>query len=495
MGRRGGEVRRAEEVRASDAGCRADEPQDILHAEPAHHVNELMDISETPPASRGHRLAALLRRHWWVLAACALAVALRAPFVAIMHSQPTSDSLVYVTAARSLAEGHGYSYNGHPTAFFPIGWPALIAALYLVSRSYSFAMILWAGVGLWAATTALIYVSGLKLGGRTTAIIAAFIVAAYPDFIFPSLRAFSENLFIPLLVGACILLVPRAGERLGARRAALAGLVLGLAILVRSTAALLPMVLGLWLLLQYRDRRAVMVAAAFVAVAYLVLVPWLVRNEVVMKTLAISTNGGYTLWLGDNPHATGGNAVTKEHPRWDLHTTAREVRDNQRRTQRALEFITHHTGQWLGLIPAKAYYLFDWNAGALERSTDAANTDPQARVRERVLTPAEHTLIVTARRFYPALRVVNWLWWLGGFAAVAWAIRRRRPGATLVAIVVALWIVLHVTLIHGQFRYMLSVQPLMAAPMAWALVTLCAGAWVRARPGGANAGTRGDVAD
>ena len=28
-----------------------------------------------------------------------------------------------------------------------------------------------------------------------------------------------------------------------------------------------------------------------------------------MKTLAISTNGGYTLWLGDNPHATGGNAV------------------------------------------------------------------------------------------------------------------------------------------------------------------------------------------
>jgi hypothetical protein len=233
------------------------------------------------------------------------------------------------------------------------------------------------------------------------------------------------------------------------------------------------------------------VAISFVAVAYLVLVPWLVRNEVVMKTLAISTNGGYTLWLGDNPHATGGNAVNKEHPRWDLHTAAREVRDNQRRTQRALDFITHHTGQWLALIPAKTYYLFDWNAGALERSTDAANTDPQARVRERVLTPAEHTLITTARRFYPALRVVNWLWWLGGFAAVAWAIARRRPGAMLVAIVVALWILLHVTLIHGQFRYMLSVQPLMAAPIAWALVTLCARVWTRVRPGDASTQTPG----
>lgn len=445
-------------------------------------MTEPLDIPETPPATRGARAAALLRRHWWVLAACALAVALRAPFLAIMHSQPTSDSLVYVTTARSLAQGHGYSYNGHPTAFFPIGWPAFIAALYLVSRTYSFAMVLWAGVGLWAAATALIYVFALKLGGRTTAIAAAFIVAAYPDFVFPSLRAFSENLFVPVLIAACILLVPRAGERLSVRRAALAGLVLGLAILVRSTAILLPVALGLWLLLSYHDRRAVKVAATFAIVAYLVLVPWLVRNEVVMKTLAISTNGGYTLWLGDNPHATGGNAVTKEHPRWDLHSTAREVRDNQRRTQRALDFVTHHFGQWVTLIPAKAYYLFDWNAGALERSTDAPSHDPQSRPRERVLTPPEHTLIATARHFYTTLRVVNWLWWLGGLAAVAWAVVRRRPGATLVAIVVGVWIALHVTLIHGQFRYMLSVQPLMAAPLAWALVTLCRNAWARVRP-------------
>jgi 4-amino-4-deoxy-L-arabinose transferase-like glycosyltransferase len=446
-------------------------------------VTESQDIPQTPPASRGDRLAALLRRHWWVFAACALAVALRAPFVAIMHSQPASDSLVYVTTARSLAEGHGYSFNGHPTAFFPIGWPAFIAALYLITRTYSFTMVLWAGVGLWAVSTALIYVFGLKLGGRTTAIVAAFIVAAYPDFVFPSLRAFSENLFVPVFIGACILLVPRKGQRLGVLRAAIAGLLLGLAILVRSTAVLLPIALGLWLLLAYRDRLSLKVAVTFVAVAYLVLVPWLVRNEVVMKTLAISTNGGYTLWLGDNPHATGGNAVTKEHPRWDLHSTAREVRDNQQRTKRALYFITHDTAKWLSLIPAKAYYLFDWNAGALERSTDAYNPDPQPRVRERVLTPAEHTLITTARRFYPTLRVVNWMWWLGGFAALIWAIRRRRPGATLVAVVLALWIVIHVTLIHGQFRYMLSVQPLMAAPIAWALVTLCARAWARVRPG------------
>jgi len=196
--------------------------------------------------------------------------------------------------------------------------------------------------------------------------------------VFPSLRAFSENLFVPVFIGACILLVPREGQRLGVRRAALAGLMLGLAILVRSTAVLLPIAIGLWLLLAYRDRLSLKVAVTFVAVAYLVLVPWLVRNEVVMKTLAISTNGGYTLWLGDNPHATGGNAVTKEHPRWDLHSTAREVRDNQQRTKRALFFITHHPGQWLSLIPAKAYYLFDWNAGALERSTERLQRGPAA---------------------------------------------------------------------------------------------------------------------
>jgi 4-amino-4-deoxy-L-arabinose transferase-like glycosyltransferase len=426
-------------------------------------------------------MAPLLRRHWPVLAACALALAVRAPFLLIMHSQPTSDSLFYVTVARSLADGHGYSWNGHPTAFFPIGWPAFIAGIYLVTRSYAFATVLWAGVGLWVVTTALVYVFALRMGGRAAAIVAAVIVAVYPDFIFASLRAFSEHLFVPLFVGTCILLTPPSGARPGPRRAALAGLLLGLAILVRSTAVVLPVVIALPLWLSYRDRRALRTALVFAAVAYVVLVPWIARNQVVMKTWAISTNGGYTLWLGDNPHATGGNSVRKEHPRWALKTTASEVRDNQWRTRLALKFIVQHFGQWVGLIPAKAYRLFAWTPGSLERSADAASHDPQSRIVERVLTPAEQRIMDGARHSYGVLRALNAAWWVAAFAAVVWAIRRRRPGALLVGVVLAFWVLLHITLIHGQFRYMLSIQPLMAAPIAWALVAAGRRLWVRVR--------------
>jgi 4-amino-4-deoxy-L-arabinose transferase-like glycosyltransferase len=436
----------------------------------------------TSTATRARRLA---RRHWPLLVVCAFAVALRAPLVAIIHSQPTSDSFFYVTAARSLAEGHGYVWNGHPTAFFPIGWPAFIAALYAVTRSFSFSVVLWAGVALWAVSTALMYILALRLGGRAAAIIAAFLVAAYPDFVFASLRALSETLFVPLLIGACILLTPARGERISIRRAAIAAVVLGLAILVRSTAVPLPLVLGLWLFFSHRDLRSLKTAAAFVAVAYLVLAPWIVRNELVMKTLAISTNGGYTLWLGDNPHATGSNVVVHtRHPRWALASTASEVRDNTVRTREALHFIRYDFGRWLQLVWPKAVFLFRWQPAYVIRAMDAGVSAPQAPRHVRVLTGAEHALIGRILSLDPILRTLHAVWWYAGAIMTVLAIIRRRPGAVLIGLLVGFWVLLHITLIHGQFRYMLSVQPLLAAPLAWSLSAAFATLWrwVRGRP-------------
>ncbi len=426
----------------------------------------------------------LARRHWPLLVVCAFAVAVRAPLVTIIHSQPTSDSFFYVTAARSLAEGHGYVWNGHPTAFFPIGWPAFIAALYTVTRSFSFPAVLWAGVALWAVSTALMYIFALRLGGRAAAIVAALLVAAYPDFVFASLRALSETLFVPLLIGACILLTPARGERISVRRAAIAAVVLGLAILVRSTAVPLPLVLGLWLFFSHRDLRSLKTAAAFVAVAYLVLTPWIVRNELVMKTFAISTNGGYTLWLGDNPHATGSNVVHTRHPGWALKSTASEVRDNTIRTREALHFIRHDFGRWLQLVWPKAVYLFRWQPAYVVRAMDAPVSAPQGARHVRVLTGAERALIGKILSLDPIFRVVHAVWWYAGAIMTVLAIVRRRPGAVLIGLLVGFWVLLHITLIHGQFRYMLSVQPLLAAPLAWSLSAAFATLWrwVRGRP-------------
>ena len=61
------------------------------------------------------------------------------------------------------------------------------------------------------------------------------------------------------------------------------------------------------------------------------------------------------------------------------------------------------------------------------------------------------------------------LWILGGLALVL-STRKRLPGASLAALLVGFWIAFHVTLIHGEPRYMLSVTPLVAPALAWLLV-------------------------
>jgi 4-amino-4-deoxy-L-arabinose transferase-like glycosyltransferase len=425
--------------------------------------------------SPGRRLTRLLSRHWPVFVACGLTFALRATLIAIIHSQPNSDSLFYLLSGRAIAAGQGYSFDGHPTAFFPVGWPAFIAFVIKATGSAGFTTILWAGAVLWTASTALVYVFALRLGGRAAAIVAVFLMAVYPDFLMYGLRALSEALFIPLLLAMCIALTPPAGTRLSTRRAALAGALLGAAILVRSTAAPVPLVLALAIVLAFRDKRALRAAAIFTVIAYLVVAPWVVRNQLVMHTFALSTNGGYTLWLGDNPAATGSNQVIGvRHPHWAVSSAAAEVADNRLRTRESLDFMEHHFRQWVGLIPAKFFYLFKWAPGALVRSTEQAATTPEQNPPPRALTPLEGRLVSRIRDLSPVLSALNVVWWsLAGLAAVA-AVARRRPGAVLVAVIVGFWILMHATVVHGQFRYMLSVQPLLMPVLGWGAVWLVA---------------------
>jgi Dolichyl-phosphate-mannose-protein mannosyltransferase len=454
-----------------------DSPDAPTNSPEAHSLAAEEGVAASRPALGSFALT-LLRRHWPLLVICGLAFALRAVLIGIIHSQATSDSLFYVQSARAIAEGQGYSINGHPTAFFPVGWPAFIAFVFKLTGSEQFAVVLWAGAVLWTASTALVYAFTLRLGRRAAAIVAAGVMAVYPDFLFYTLRALSEALFIPLLLGMCIALTPPSGSRLSMRRAALAGALLGAAILVRSTAALVPLVVAILLVLAYRDRSALRSAVVFAFIAYLVVAPWVVRNQVVMKARALSTNGGYTLWLGDNPRATGGNELTRgRQPRWAVSTAAAEVADNRLRTQEALHFIVHDFGQWVGLIPAKFRYLFKWTPAALDRSLQQATNTFQAIPPPRALTPTEAQLVGELRRLAPVFRVLNPVWWSLAAVATVAAVVRRRPGAALVALIVGFWILMHITVIHGQFRYMLSVQPLLMAPLGWAIVAPVAALW------------------
>jgi 4-amino-4-deoxy-L-arabinose transferase-like glycosyltransferase len=412
----------------------------------------------------------------------ALSVLARLPWVLIVHAVPTSDSYFYFLSAKSIAAGHGYSILGHPTAFFPVGWPGFLAGLFSITGP-SYAAIEVLNIVLWAVSGGLVYALGRRLGGRAVGLVAGILVAVAPTITIYAMRAPSEALFIPLLLIVCLLLTGRR-ETPSLRRAAIAGVLLGVAILVRSTAELLPLLLPLWLLLRRPRRESWRAALVLAVTSGLVLVPWAVRNEVVMHSFALSTNGGYTLWIGANPDATGGFGVRGQHPKWGIESAASEVRQDTVLTSKAISFAVHHPAQWLGLVPAKFGYLMSWGPGPLRNALQGqTGSDPRVGFYDRHLDPAAKDLVDGALNNRWAFSLWHYLYWVLGGAALILATWRRRPTATIALLLVAFWIVFHITLVHGEPRYMLSVTPLLAPALAWLLVggTRRLGATIRRR--------------
>ena len=55
---------------------------------------------------------------------------------------PQSDALDYHEHALRLAETHAYTANGFPTAYRPIGFPALLSLFYMIWPSTTFGYVL-----------------------------------------------------------------------------------------------------------------------------------------------------------------------------------------------------------------------------------------------------------------------------------------------------------------------------------------------------------------
>ena len=410
-----------------------------------------------------------IRRSWLVdiAALAALSLVARLPWVLLVHAGPSSDSFFYYLGAKSIAAGHGYAVLGHPTAFFPVGWPAFLAGIFLVTGP-SFVAVKIVNLVLWALTTALVYALGRRLGGRRVGVVAGALVAVAPTMTVYAMRGASEGLFIPLLLGVCLLVMTRDGHSPSMRRAVLAGALLGFAILVRSAALFLPFVFLLWLLRRGPVRESWRAAAAMAAVSLLVLLPWLARNELTMHTTALSTNGGYTIWMGANPEANGG--FTAGHP-WAISRIASETRQNSTLMSEAISYVREHPLDWLRLMPEKAKQLMIWNPGPLYNAlAEQSGSNPRSGWHAHHVTGVEGTLIKGSLHHLWLYEIWHYSYWILGGIALLLATRKRLPGAGLAALLVGFWIAFHVILVHGEPRYMLSVTPLVAPALAWLLL-------------------------
>lgn len=215
------------------------------------------------------------------------------------------DQLEYLQYGRSLLAGRYVMidprYDGEVLAFRPPGYPLLVAACGALPPVVRTVQAL-----LDVSTVLAVYLLARRWLSAGAALAAALLVTLNPLLIYFSGMLLSETLFTALLAWG-LWLVTGVG-----RRALLGGaLLLALAVLVRPSAVALPVVLsaGAAVALGQGHRRPVAALAALLTLA--ALAPWVARNWMVLGTpVWSSTNAGFTLYDGLNPHATGGSDLS-----------------------------------------------------------------------------------------------------------------------------------------------------------------------------------------
>lgn len=220
---------------------------------------------------------------------------------------PGSDEVEYDTYAWNLAQGHGYrgmspdvTDQDHRTAYRPPGPSLVYAAVYLVVGHRPAAVRVLNCV-LSALACLLILAVGRRTVGESPGLIAAAAWAVWPVSVFLSPTLLSEQLGVIALLILLVLLLDfvRNPSR---NRALSVGLVLGTNLLVHPTRLFVVPFVGLWVLVQFRKSLSMLTLATVIPiVAALVLVPWIIRNELVFGAfIPFSTMGGSVLLQGNN---------------------------------------------------------------------------------------------------------------------------------------------------------------------------------------------------
>ena len=366
-------------------------------------------------------------------------------------AEPASDSRIHMNLVQNLLNGHGFSYNGVPTAITPPLYIFFLAGLYTLFGHPAPVRVVQAVLG--AASCVLLYATGRKMFNPATGLIAAVLLSMSPVLVYIGGLHLTENLFLPLLL-LFLWLSTYVAERPTTISIAGLGVLLGLAALTRAAfSAFLPFVLiwgvSLW---GVRNPLAYRVYGLAALCAGLVIMPWTVRNFVALGAVVpVQSNSGMMFWAGNNPHAAGGwiwpgsETWTDGSPPddgmygWRGLTVAQ---DNQRYMRAAVSWIREHPRDYLALLGRKLVRLYGFT-----RAEDGGNLQVS-----------------------PAVVLFHMLFLVTAAAGVVLAVRQWRRCFLLLALV----IFTNVTalLFSGGTRYTIPMIPSLTLFASVALVTV-----------------------
>jgi 4-amino-4-deoxy-L-arabinose transferase-like glycosyltransferase len=258
------------------------------------------------------RAGTLLAAHPRVLAALLLVTlvggGLRAQAAAAPSRYQSVDERAYARLARTLADRWAY---GDGVMRDPVRWPpgapVVFAAVHEVRPAVR-------GDGSWdvpsaypvqaaagTVTIPLTFALAALAAGPVAGLLAATAFALYPPAIRSTGELLTEPLGTMLLVG-CLLAVALALAR--PRALVGAGLLVGLAVLVRGDLVALPFLLALVVGVLVRHagapwRTVMLASAALVAGALVALVPWsIIASNIAGRVVPVTSGGGSNLFVG-----------------------------------------------------------------------------------------------------------------------------------------------------------------------------------------------------
>jgi 4-amino-4-deoxy-L-arabinose transferase-like glycosyltransferase len=224
------------------------------------------------------------QERWLLAGAIGVGLGVRIAYALAMgHHALAGDQIEYNAEGRLIAQGHLFwtrlPYGiPHAGAWKAPGYPAWVGLWYTLAGEHP-TVVRLAQVPLGAVTIFLSWLLARRLFGVRVASVAAYLVALYPLAWQYEELLYSESLATPLTLAILIVFLTRPPTR---RRALLCGALLGLTVLVRTSAVfLLAGVLVTWIA-TCGSRRGIGFVALTAATAILVVAPWTVRNAVVL---------------------------------------------------------------------------------------------------------------------------------------------------------------------------------------------------------------------
>jgi 4-amino-4-deoxy-L-arabinose transferase-like glycosyltransferase len=332
---------------------------------------------------------------------------------------------------------------------------AASAAVNLVSAAAILWLVLWFGR----------QVTGSEAAAR----LGALLYAVYPAHIAYTGTTLSETSYTAVTMGAFALMV---GGRAKLRWMALAGLLFGVATLMRPQTMLFPAGVLIALVLVTRDFRwkdALKSALVLHLVLAATVLPWSLRNQRVLGEFVwVSTNAGVALYTGANDQANGDYFAWEKGPLWDAsgipfaERVTRQVELDRRFQKLATDWIKENPGRYLAMGPKKAALLWHKDSDGFWGLKNSHPRHEAALTAMQWLNQGFYALILLLSAFC--------------FAVATRALFRREDALMPLGLLFCMPVfsTLLAFFFTGQIRYHYPAMPFLMVAAAWALLRLAA---------------------